>query len=223
MLAAKLKWTGPLASENDANAFAAAEIYGTASSSGTDAVYVYLDAGIGGGLGAAGTPAAGPKRQRRRDWPHAPRRAGLRSGLSPARFFESYVGRNALLARYRHHGGRSSTLEDILAALADRNPAARKASVEWAWWLGRGLASLVSVMDPSRVVLGGPVSALYALVQHEVLDSLQKHMVVTTELPEIEVSPLGMDACAIGAALMLHHSHLSIDERLTYGAATPIN
>jgi len=218
LLAARLKWTGVMASENDANAFAAAELYGKSPSAATDALFVYLDAGVGGGLVSQGRLLRGKSG-------YAGEIGHIHlgeHGFDPATplqgSFESYVGRNAVLARFRHHGGAGDALEDFVAALAAQAPSALRTISEWAWWMGRGLASLISVLNPERVVLGGPVAALFASARQEVIDSIRKHLVLPFVLPEIEVSALGPDACAIGAAMILHHRLLEIDERLVYGA-----
>jgi predicted NBD/HSP70 family sugar kinase len=217
LLAAKLKWSGILVSENDANAFAATELYGRSPDASADALFVYLDAGVGGGLVSKGRLLRG----------HGGYAGEIghihlgEQGFDPLTAiqgsFESYVGRNAVLARYKHHGGVGNELEDFVAALSVQAPAALRAISEWAWWLGRGLASLVGVLDPGRIVLGGPVAALYAHAEREVLDSIKKHLVQPFPLPSIEVSKLGTDACAIGGAMILHHGLLSIDERIVYG------
>ncbi len=219
LVADKLNWTGSIALENDANAFAAAELYGRSSASYADALFVYLDAGIGGGLISQGRLLRGHRG-------YAGEIGHIHLGeegfdpLTPVQgSFESYVGREAVVARYRHHGGEAEGLEDVLAALAAQAPAALKTASEWAWWLGRGIASLVSVFDPGRVVLGGPVAALYSYVESEVLASTTKHLVLASSLPSIEVTSLGTDACAIGGAMILHQRLISFDDRIVYGGA----
>jgi predicted NBD/HSP70 family sugar kinase len=222
LVAAKLKWSGILGLENDANAFAAAELYGRSPGRFADALFIYLDAGIGGGLVSQGKLLRGHSG-------YAGEIGHIHLGehgfdpLTPVQgSFESYVGRDAVVARYKHHGGAGDRLEDFLGALSARVPAALRTISEWAWWLGRGIASLVSVLDPGRIVLGGPVAALYSHVEREVADSIEKHLVLPSSLPSIEVSQLGTDACAIGGAMILHQRHLSFDERIVYGGTNEI-
>lgn len=216
-LAARLPWAGTLMSENDANAFAAAELYGRAPQASADALFVYLDAGVGGGLASQGKLLRG-HRGHAGEIGHIPLgEHGFDPHTAVQGSFESYVARNAVLARYRHHGGQGDRLADVAAALAAHEPAALRTLSEWAWWLGRGLAALASVLDPGRIVLGGPVAALYAPVAPAVLESMQRHSARPFTAPVIEVSPLGTDACALGGALLLHHAHLSINERIVYG------
>jgi len=217
LLGARLKWSGTLASENDANAFAAAELYGRSPAASADALFVYLDAGVGGGMVAQGELLRG-----HRGYAGEIGHIHLgEQGFDPSTVvqgsFESYVGREAVLARFRHHGGEGTRLEDLIEALAAHAPPALRTISEWAWWLGRGLASLISTLDPGRIVLGGPLATLYPHAEPEVLDSVKKHLVVPFALPTIEVSSLGLDACAIGGAMILHHALLSIDERIVYG------
>ena len=218
-MAEKLKWQGSLVVENDANAFAAAELAGRSSDAHANALFVYLDAGVGGGMVSQGKLLRGYRGyageighihlgEQGFD-PHSPLKGS----------FESYVGRDAVLARHRHHGGTASGLDDVLQAVSAREPAALRTVSEWAWWLGRGLASLMSVLDPGRIVLGGPVAALYLPVEREVLHSVHTHLVSSLAVPGIEVSRLGTDACAIGGAMILHQQMLSFDERIVYGGS----
>ena len=48
--------------------------------------------------------------------------------------------------------------EDVSAAAAAGDPAARRVIEEVAWWVGFGLANLASVLDPECFVLGGGVA-----------------------------------------------------------------
>ena len=219
LLSAKLQWNGVFTSENDANAFAAAELYSRTPSASSEALFVYLDAGIGGGLVAQGKLLRGQRGYAGEIGHIHLGEEGFDPATAVQGSFESYVGRNAVMARFKHHGGVGSSLVDFVVALDAQVPAALRTITEWAWWLGRGMASLISVFDPGRIVLGGPVAVLYLQVQAEVLESIAKHLVQPFSLPSIEVSGLGPDACAIGAAMTLHHDLLSIDEQLVYGAS----
>jgi len=174
LLGARLKWSGTLASENDANAFAAAELYGRSPATSADALFVYLDAGVGGGMVAQGELLRGHRGYAGEIGHIHLGEQGFDRLTVVQGSFESYVGREAVLARFRHHGGEGTRLEDLIEALAAHAPAALQTISEWGWWLGRGLASLISTLDPERIVLGGPLAALYAYAEPEVLDSVKK-------------------------------------------------
>ena len=47
--------------------------------------------------------------------------------------------------------------EDVSAAAAAGDPAARRVIEEVGWWVGFGLANLAAVLDPECFVLGGGV------------------------------------------------------------------
>lgn len=217
-LAAALKWQGALTAENDANAFAAAELYNRSPSASADALFVYLDAGVGGGMVSHGTLLRGSRGHAGEIGHMHLGEHGFDPRTAVQGSFESYVSRDAVLARYQHHGGPAGGLDAFITALQAQAPAALRTISEWAWWLGRGLASLSSVLDPGRIVLGGPVAALYAFAASDVQDAVKRHMVSPFTGPAIEVSSLGGDACALGGAMMLHHELLSIDEQIVYGA-----
>jgi len=61
---------------------------------------------------------------------------------------ETYVGREDVLARYRHHGGSSAaSIQEILDSLARGEPAAAKTGADWGKWLGRGLSHVVNLLN----------------------------------------------------------------------------
>ena len=222
LLQKKLKWQGDISLENDANAFAAAEVYRRVHEPLDTALFVYMDAGIGGGLVAGGRLLRGHNGFAGEIGHIHLGEHGFEPHTAVQGSFESYVARNAVLAQHRHHGGSATTLEAFMADLQAQQPAALRTVAEWAWWMGRGLASLISVLNPGRVILGGPVAQLYAPVEREVRESLRKHLVLPYPVPEIEMSELGADACALGGAMTIHRDWLSFNDKLVFGsAATP--
>ncbi len=221
LLVERLGWTRPVSAENDANAFAAAELFGRDQPPGAEALFVYLDAGVGGGIASAGRLLRGQRGQAGEIGHITLGERGFVTRTAVQGSFESHVGREAVLARFRHHGGEADGLDAFLAALDAGLPAAQRTLADWAWWMGRGLASLISVLDPGRIVLGGPVAALFEPARQAVLDATARHLAPPHELPAIERSHLPVDACALGGAMLLHRAHLAIDERLVFGASAP--
>ncbi|MDY0747297.1 ROK family transcriptional regulator [Paucibacter sp. R3-3] len=217
-----LKWDDEVTLENDANAFAAAEVYGRRWGSVDEALFVYVDAGVGGGLVSQGKLQRGHNGYAGEIGHIHLGEQGFDPKTALEGSFESYVGRSAVLARYRHHGGKAWTLAEVVTALEAGQGAARKVAEEWAWWFGRGMASLISVLNPGRVVLGGAVAQIYRHVEAEVVASIRKHSVTPYPLPPLEMSTLGDDACAIGAAMTLHRSMLDFDKRLVFGGGAAL-
>ena len=69
-------------------------------------------------------------------------------------------------------------------------------------YLGIGIANMVVVISPDRVVIGGGIAAAFDLFVEAIRDELRRR-VQTTSLAEVEVVPaeLGTWAGAIGAAI----------------------
>lgn len=216
LLEDKLQQPNVLVLENDAKAFAATELYGRSPASCTNALFIYLDVGIGGGLVSDGKLLRG-NHDCAGEIGHIFLGEGGFDPDSPLRgSFESYVGLKAVIALYRKHGG-DGDLAALLAALSVEEPAAVRTISDWALWLGRGIASMVSVFDPAKLILGGPLAELYRYAEADTLNAIETHLVNPFKLPSIEVSKLGPDVCAVGAAMILHHDVISINEQLVYG------
>ena len=62
---------------------------------------------------------------------------------------ESYVGKEAVLARYRKHGGSEGGLTRFLDSLAQREDAAVRTAHDWSRWLVRGLSHIVNFSTPT--------------------------------------------------------------------------
>jgi glucokinase len=69
-------------------------------------------------------------------------------------------------------------------------------------YLGVGIANMITVITPERVVIGGGVAAAADLLLDTIRDEVRRH-VFTTSLDEVEIVPaeLGTWAGAIGAAI----------------------
>jgi len=204
----------PIFVENDANAVALAEAYhGEPAAGVNDTLVVLIENGVGGGIvsdgrlyrgqfsgaGEIGHMPVGPE-------------GFVYDALRPGRF-ETYVGKDALLARYAHMGGQGATLDSYLRALGEREPAAVSAARDWAHWLARGLAILSSVLQPGRIVLAGSVSAVYPFVKEQVETLLASTLVEGYPVPTIGLSGIGANGAAVGAALVLHQMALAGDPR----------
>ncbi len=216
VLHSKLPEIATIAAENDANAFAVAELYRAGSSAPADVLYMVVDAGVGGGIVSKGTLFRG-------HGGYAGEIGHIFVGDNG--FFEldtlpgsleSFVGREAIMARFRFHGGSGRTLEDFVEALGLDAPAAAATLADWSHYLGRGIATLTSVLNPQKIVLGGPVAILYKYAEEKVLVSVRRHLLSDHPLPEIELSQLGADGPAVGAAAIMHRSMLALNEEFVF-------
>jgi predicted NBD/HSP70 family sugar kinase len=124
---------------------------------------------------------------------------------------EAYVGAEGILDRYRlAHGGRGVKAGgevasiDALIAAADRSTTADGVLAETAGYLGAGIANLINLFNPERVVLGGWVGlALGARLLPEIRAAAQAHaLAYPYGQAAIELCQLGPDAIALGAATL---------------------
>ncbi len=214
----RLDDVGSVIIENDANAFATAETYLGERDPEETALFVLLDAGVGGGLISQGRLVRGAHGYAG-EIGHIPvgEQGFAASSVVPGSL-ESYVGKAAVLNRFRHHGGNAETLDDFIAGLAAGDPDARATLAEWSRWLSRGLAMLVTVFDPSRIVLGGSIAALASYCGEDLRRNLASLLLKGRPVPPIETTILGPDVVATGAACLCHREYFSIDSRFVFGA-----
>ncbi len=204
--------------ENDANLAVLAEHRLGAARGYDHVVMVTLGTGIGGGIvidgrvqvGSAGfageighmvVDRAGPPCPcgRRGCWERYASGAGL--GL---------LAREAALAGrldevVRRAGGDPESVrgEDVSAAAAAGDPAARQVIEEVGWWIGFGLANLACVLDPQCFVLGGGVVQAGDLL----IEAARTTFAVLVEggeqrpLAVVVPAAFGERAGAVGAAL----------------------
>ncbi|MEO0323565.1 MAG: ROK family transcriptional regulator [Myxococcota bacterium] len=209
----------PVFVDNDANAGALAELWWGGGRSGGDLAYVKIGTGVGAGLvlggelfrGTAGI--AGEIGHLTVD-PQGPEcLCGLRGCLA------TFVGRSALLetVKNRRTAFRSSplqqdpvTLEGIVSAALGGDPLGMEIIDEAGRLLGLGVASLLNVLNPGRVVLAGELveagelllSPLRQTVQSRVLAESVAHV-------DIDRSTLGPKGVVMGAATLVLQAALA--------------
>ena len=209
----------PLFIENDANAAAWAEHrFGNAAEQPI-VVMVTLGTGIGGGLVIDGTVFRGASGIAC-EYGHMtvvpdgrPCACGNRgcwemyaSGRALARDARALAANSPLAAARMLElaGGSPSGLDGpvVSAAAAEGDPAALSICTDMGRWLGRGLANLAAVLDPSMFVIGGGVSAAGELLLRPAREEYRLSLTGRGFRPfaEIVQVALGPDAGLIGAA-----------------------
>jgi predicted NBD/HSP70 family sugar kinase len=207
--------------ENDANAFAVAEMHRLRAGGLRNALFLWLDAGVGGAILAGGRLIRGEHGFAGEFGHIFVGEDTLSAGAPLPGTLEGVVGREALLARHRSLGGEASDIAEFRAAVARGEGPACDALAAWAGALARGIADLTSVLNPGTVVLGGRVAPLFLDCGEAVRAAVGRSLLPGTPIPTIEVSPTGADAAALGSALLLHRSFLEIDEDLVFGTVAP--
>jgi len=200
----------PVCLDNDANAAALAELYFGEAADGADLLYLMLDIGIGGGLIAdrslyRGAGGRGGEVGHIRLDPSGPQ---CRCGGTGC--FEVVAGKPALL-RYDHDaGGTASSADEVLEHAAAHDAAARAAVGWWMYWLGRGVASAVYLLDPRRVVLGGSLAVQVPTLAEDLSAVLREEKVPGADELQLTLTQLGADGVAIGAAALIYQNLFQI-------------
>jgi fructokinase len=187
--------------ENDANCFALAEAT-LGAGRGHDLVFgVILGTGVGGGLVFHGRCWTGPQHIAGEWGHHSIDPAGPRCYCGQNGCVESLLAGPALERSHRDAGGDDVRAAQIARLAAAGDPVAANVLARWLAVFGRALANVVSILDPSIVVLGGGLSnldVLYTRGRDEVAARVFNDELRTT----IVRHELGDSAGVIGAALL---------------------
>jgi fructokinase len=153
---------------NDANCLAVSEATDGAAA-GADVVFgVILGTGTGGGLVVRGqvvtgaNAIAGEWGHNPLPWPEADELPGPACYCGRFGCLETWLSGPGIAADYRRRGGDALTSEQIAARIAD-DDLARETMRAWTHRLARGLASIVNVLDPDVIVVGGGLSQIASL------------------------------------------------------------
>lgn len=197
MLRARLPEDLPVAVANDADLGALAEHTRGAAVGCDDVVFLAADAGIGGGVIVGGRPLQGVGGYAG-ELGHLgvnPRGRTCRCGSRGC--WETEVAAEAIGAALGCREADAETLAARLAALTAPTPALRSVGRS----LGLGLGSVVNVLNPEIVVLGGVLRSLYPLVRADVDAALgATALPAPREQVRVVVAALGADSVLLGAA-----------------------
>lgn len=213
----------PTVVENDANAAAWGEFAHGAGKDVDDLLLVTVGTGVGGGLvldgqlyrGAFGV---GAEIGHLRVVP-----GGHPCGCGNLGCWEQYASGNALVrfareaaaggsapALLARAGGHADTINGplVTAAAQDGDEAAVGLFAELGRWLGEGIASLVAVLDPAVIVIGGGVSEAGDLLLTPTRAAFEGELTGRGHRPvaEIRQAQLGNRAGLIGAADLARRS-----------------
>jgi fructokinase len=156
---------------NDANCFALSEATdGAATGMGT-VFGVILGTGVGGGIAIGGQPLVGANAIAG-EWGHNPLPWSAPDELpGPSCYcgrrgcIETFLSGPALAADHSRNTGQSLTAPEIAAAAERGDPECRATLGRYAHRLARGLASVINLLDPDAIILGGGLSAISALYE----------------------------------------------------------
>jgi fructokinase len=182
----------PVAIANDANCFALSEATDGAAAGASMVFGVILGTGVGGGIVHEGRVLDGPLGiagewgHNPLPWPSPDEYPGPRCWCGRAGCMEAWVSGPSLAADAARASGKVQSVEDIVAAAAAGDTAARSALDRHANRLGRGLAHVINMLDPDVIVLGGGLSRLKHL--YEELPALTRPHIFADD-PAVDIRP----------------------------------
>ncbi|GAA1727606.1 ROK family transcriptional regulator [Streptomyces yatensis] len=216
----------PLFIDNGATAQGQAEMWFGAGRGAENAVIALIGSGVGAAIVTAGAPYRGATSSAG-EWGHTVVQVGGRACRCGAvGCLEAYVGAQAVLDRYERaasgdraaesgaegveEGGAEGAGEDQQAAFAaivgaaGTETRAREVLEETAAYLGAGIADLINLFNPERIILGGWAGLLLGgrvlprIRAATASYALHRPYAQT----EIGLAELGPDAVALGAATL---------------------
>ncbi|THA59957.1 ROK family transcriptional regulator [Streptomyces sp. A0958] len=202
----------PYVIDNGAKTLGQAEMWFGAGRGARSAVVVLFGSGVSACLFAEDTPLG-----QALEWGHLTVHVGgRRCRCGSPGCLEAYAGAEAILQRWQEAGGRppegvdeETRLTAVLAAAgphdgAGPDPAARTVVRETAEYLGAGLAGLINLLQPERILVGGWAGLQFG-ARH--LDEVRAHAAAYSlshpaAKVTVELSSLGPDAVTVGAATL---------------------
>ena len=196
----------PLYIDNGAKTMGQAELWFGAGRGARHAVVCLIGSGVGASIITGNNSQRGVSSSAA-EWGHTTVAVGGRSCRCGSRgCLEAYVGAEAILDRF----GRPLPGEDeesALAALiemAATSPAAEEVLTETALYVGVGIADLINLISPERIILGGWAGLLLGerllpAIRASARQHSLSHPFAGTS---IELGHLGPDAVGLGAATL---------------------
>ncbi len=192
----------PIAIANEADLGTLAELRRGAAVGAEDLIFVSGEVGVGGGLVVGGRPLTGAAGLAGEVGHMSVNPDGAPCRCGSVGCWETEVGEDALLMRAGHEpGGGRAAVDAVLLEAAAGSEVALVALDDVGRWLGIGLASLVNLLNPRLVVLGGRLARIHPFVTRSLLAELDRRTLpAARSLVSVIPTSLGVDAPLLGAA-----------------------
>ena len=196
----------PLYFDNGAKTMGQAELWFGAGRGARNAVVVLVGSGVGAALYSGGATYQGATSSAAEFGHVTVAVGGRRCRCGSTGCLEAYAGAEAILERY----GRPMAADDQEAALAGliaaaaSSPGAAAVLDETAQYLGAGIGTLVNLLNPERVVLGGWAGLLLgARLLPQIRAAARQHSLRHPfDAATLELGRLGPGVVALGAATL---------------------
>jgi len=182
----------PVRLANDANCFALSEASDGAGAGAETVFGVIIGTGCGGGVVVRGGVLTGPNAvagewgHNPLPWPRHDERPGPPCYCGKHGCLETFVSGTGLALDYETHTGARVPASDVVTRATSGDAAARAALDRYVDRLARGLATVVNLLDPDVIVLGGGMSnvaTLYLEVPVRLPDYVFSDRVATRIVP----------------------------------------
>jgi predicted NBD/HSP70 family sugar kinase len=194
----------PLYIDNGAKAMGQAELWFGVGRGARQVVVCLMGSGLGASIITGGSPGRGATAVAA-EWGHTTVKVGGRPCRCGSRgCLEAYVGAEAILDRYGRPlpgGDEESALAALVAA---SDPRATEILEETALYLGAGIADLVNLFGPERIILGGWAGLMLGeRLLPAIREAARQHSLTHRYAQtSIELGGLGSDVVALGAATL---------------------
>ncbi len=155
--------------ENDANCFALSEAVDGAAEAQRGVFGVLLGTGVGGGVVVDRRIESG-RNHVAGEWGHNPlpwmqpdEFPGVRCYCGKLGCIETFLSGPALVGEFASHGGDAKTAEQVALAADAGDALARQCLASYIDRLARTLCSVINLLDPEAVVMGGGLSNIEAI------------------------------------------------------------
>ncbi|MGW4520239.1 ROK family transcriptional regulator [Amycolatopsis sp. NPDC004378] len=214
----------PLFVDNGAKTQGQAEMWFGAGRGARHAVIALIGSGVGAAVVTDGTTYRGSTSSAG-EWGHTTiAYGGQQCRCGALGCLEAYIGAGGVLARYRKARGKDVPGEDeqarfkALLEAASKSKTAARVLDETAGYLGAGIANLINLFNPERIVIGGWAGLalgeqLLPRIRTAAGEHALRHPFSQTS---IQLGSLGLDAVATGAAT------LPVADLLNQGATSRI-
>ncbi len=172
----------PVRIANDANCLALSEAVDGAGKGATTVFGVIIGTGVGGGIAVNGRPLEGRSRIAG-EWGHTPLTRYDDDPAAPdptcwrgrKRCMEAYISGPAFSRDYEAVTGIKLTAELIVERMRDGESDATQCFERYVGAFARGLATVINILDPDVIVLGGGmsnISELYDAIPKSISDQI---------------------------------------------------
>jgi fructokinase len=192
---------------NDANCFALSEASDGAAAGCASVFGVILGTGVGGGVVVGGcvlvgaNAIAGEWGHNPLPWPHPDELPGPPCYCGRNGCIETFLSGPGLAADHRRNGGGALDGRAIVAGAAAGDKTCKATLDRYAGRLARALGSVINVLDPEAIVLGGGLSAIASL--YETVPRLWGEFVFSPDVVTRLLPPMHGDSSGVRGAAWL--------------------